>query len=147
MYCSTCGENNPASKEFCFACGSKVNMSQEFDFNVRQLQAAETRLKSQQWPAYGFHWGLGIGFAAVLIFSEGWVWGGWAPPWIYEWLTFFSSWAFVLGTAYGIGYLIDDSRLGDIKKGETVRLTSWRFVICIAAGLMFAYWLMGTSPL
>ena len=140
MYCSSCGTQNDASGKFCIACGLRLVVADNSDFNARQLKEARARLDSQEWPAYGFVGSIAVGFASFFIFDEGLVWGGWAPDWIYQWLIFACFWAFVLGLAYGIGFLIDDSKLQNIKEGETVHLTSWRIILCTAAGLVFGYW-------
>ena len=140
MYCTGCGTQNDETGTFCVACGLRLGVAENFDFNVRQLEAATARLDSQEWPAYGFVGGLVVGMGSWLILSPSLVWGGWAPDWIYQWLAFFSIWAVVLGISYGIGFIIDDTKLGNIERGEAVHLTSWRFILCAAAGLLFGYW-------
>ena len=113
--------------------------------NIKALEEARAQLDSQQWPAYGFIWGFVALMVSLFIFGEGFVWGGWAPDWVLQWLSFISWWVLVLGTSYGIGLAIDDSKLQGVKPGDSFRLTSWRFILCTLTGVGFAYFQLDTG--
>jgi hypothetical protein len=145
MYCSSCGTQLQGSAESCSACGKSLRAQQDIDLNAKALEEARAHLDSQQWPFYGFTWGLVMLMGSFFVFDEGFAWGGWAPDWVLQWLLFISTWVLVLGTSYGIGHTIDDSKLQGVKPGDSFRLTSWRFILCTLTGVGFAYFQLDTG--
>lgn len=145
MYCSSSGTQLQGSAESCTACGKSLRAQQDIDLNTKALEVARVHLDAQQWPAYGFIWGFVGLSASFFVFDEGFVWGGWAPDWVLQWLLFIGTWVLVLGTSYGIGFVVDDSKLQGVKPGDSFRLTSWRHILCALTGVSFAYWTLDTG--
>ena len=145
MYCSSCGTQLSEPAESCTVCGQSIKAQQDTDMNIKALEEARAHLDSQQWPAYGFIWGFVALMVSLFIFDESFVWGGWAPDWVLQWLLFIGSWVLVLGTSYGIGLAIDDSKLQGVKPGDSFRLASWRFILCTLTGVGFAYFQLDTG--
>ena len=145
MYCFSCGTQVQDAVASCDSCGQSLRDMGSIELNTKELKEARSHLDSQQWPANGFFWALAGLSASFFIFDEGFAWGGWAPDWILQWLFFIGTWVLVLSTSYGIGFVIDDSKLQGVKPGDSFRLTSWRFILCSLTGVGFAYFQLETG--
>lgn len=93
--------------------------------NIEWKQHALDELSQGEWRKNGQ--------AAWILFlivqftmGDGFAWGGWDPPELYNWLVFFAMLIGIFSTGYWAGHSFDLDILNRTVYGETPRITTWR---------------------
>lgn len=93
--------------------------------NNEQKQRALDELSEGEWRKNGqAAWLLLL--TVQFTMSDGFAWGGWDPPGLYNWLVFFTSLIGIFSTGYWAGHSFDLDILNRTAYGEKPRITTWR---------------------
>lgn len=114
------------------------NLSAEDDEFLKAQSKVQKRLDSVDWLGAIWVPALGVMLLIYIISGDSFLWGGWLPRLISDWLYFLLSACVVASIAFGIGHSIDEVRLDRSTVEKGVPVSNWRIYLSIAALLLMA---------